>query len=124
MDAILNDTCEPPEHLDAATKRVLRSLAKPDIIKNNPMPPVDIGLDSHCWVWQHAREATASAPQTLDFSHYMCSSYETVCAELDLILREDPLQYGFTQDAWNPMADCFIPKKEEVLLPDKCKPSV
>ena len=51
----------------------------------------------------------------------MCSSYETVCAELDLMLREVPLQYGFAPDAWNPMADCFIPKKEEELLPDKMR---
>jgi hypothetical protein len=54
VDAILDGTCEPPEHLDAATKRVLRSLAKPDIIKDNPMPPVDIGMDSNCHAWQHA----------------------------------------------------------------------
>jgi hypothetical protein len=40
---------------------------------------------------------------------------------MDLILREVPLQCGFALDAWNPMADCFIPKKEEVLLPDKMR---
>jgi hypothetical protein len=57
----------------------------------------------------------------LDFSHYIAASFETTCAELNLILREVPLQYGFAPDAWNPMADCFIPKKENVLLPDKMR---
>ena len=121
IEAVLNGTYEPPEHLTEATKRVLRSLAQPEVIKNNPMPTVEITLESHQWAWQHVKEATASAPQTLDFSHYIAASFETTCAELDLILREAPLQYGFAPDAWNPMADCFIPKKEEELLPDKMR---
>ena len=37
---------------------------------------------------------------------------------MDLILPEVPLQYGFAPDEWNPMADCFLPKKEDNLIPD------
>ena len=93
-------------------------MVKHPIIQHNPMPPVDIGLESHIYGWQHAKEGTASAPQTLDFSHYISSSYECTVAEMDLILREVPLQYGFAPDEWNPMADCFLPKKEDNLIPD------
>jgi hypothetical protein len=118
MEAVLNGTYEPPEHLSEATKLVLRSMVQPDLTKNNPMPPVEITLESHQWAWQHVKEATASAPQMLDFSHCIAASFETTCTELDLTLREVPLQCGFAPDAWNPMADCFIPKKENVLLPD------
>ena len=42
-------------------------------------------------------------------------------ASRSMSLQEVPLQYGFPPDAWNPMADCFILKKEEVLLPEKMR---
>ena len=65
IEAVLNGTYEPSEHLSEPTKRVLRSLAQPELIRNNPMPTVEMTLESHQWAWQHVKEATASAPQTL-----------------------------------------------------------
>ena len=67
VDAILNGTYEPPKHLDAATKRVLRSLAKPDIIKQNPMATSGHWSGFHCWAWQHAKRSHCIGPTDTGF---------------------------------------------------------
>jgi hypothetical protein len=36
IEAVLNGTYEPPEHLSEAAKRVLQSMVQPELIKNNP----------------------------------------------------------------------------------------
>jgi hypothetical protein len=52
IEAVLNGTYKPPEHLSEAMKQVLLSMVQPATIKNNPMPPVEIPLESHQWGWQ------------------------------------------------------------------------
>ena len=124
VDPILAGTWEPPNHLQDYTKMVLQFLPTPDKVKHNPMPPINLTKDDHIRGWQKVKERTSSDPRDLDFSHYISASYDEVLAEMDHVLREVPLQCGFAPDEWNPMADCSIPKKEDVLQADKMRTTV
>ena len=121
VDPILNGTYQPPSHLSWPSTKVLEFMEMPPVIQRNPMGQPKLSLEAHKQGWRKAKEHTSSDPRNPDFSHYISASYDDILADMGRLLREVPLQYGFAPDEWNPMADCSIPKKEDVLRIEKMR---
>jgi hypothetical protein len=61
---------------------------------------LDLSLPEHILGWKRQKEAIASEPTGLAFSHYKALAQDPMLAEIDRFLLNLPYRQGFSPDAW------------------------
>jgi hypothetical protein len=84
------------------------------VIAKGPVT-LDLSLSEHVFGWKHKKEARASEPAGLAFSHHKSSAQDPTLAEIDRFLRNLPCRQGFLPDAWQLITDLEILKRCEQL---------
>ena len=82
---------------------------------------LDLSLPDHVLGWKRQKEATASEPTGLAFSHYKAAAQDPMLAEIDRFMRNLPYREGFSPDAWQFITDVEILKKAGVFDIEKMR---
>ena len=115
VDQILNGTYETPPDLEEYVDMVLKEMKISDTIAANPMGKPVLTPEDNKEGWKKQRQHTAVDPRSLNFAHHKAATFDPELNRIDTVLRELPMKHGFAPEAWNPMADCSIPKKLTIL---------
>ena len=119
---ILSGTFDfPALEIDRHAKEFLTELRVPAIVIAKGPVPVDLPLQEHVSGWKRQKEATASEPTGLSFSHYKAAAQDPMLAEIDRFFRNLPYQEGFSPEAWQFITDVEILKKSGVYDVEKMR---
>jgi hypothetical protein len=119
--AILDGTYDPPADVDVYARARLEALRTPEIIIRKGPVSVNLSLAEHKQGCTRQKEATASEPTGLAFSHYKAGSQDGMISEIDRFLRNLPYQKGFSPEAWQYITDVEILKKAGVFDLEKMR---
>ena len=118
---ILSGTFEFPVEIDRYAKELLEELRTPSIVLAKGPVTLELTLPEHVLGWKRQKEATASEPTGLAFSHYKASAQDPMLAEIDRFMRNLPYREGFSPDAWQFITDVEILKKSGVFDIEKMR---
>ena len=107
--------------IDSCTKGFLEELHVPAIVLDKGPVTLELSLEEHVVGWKRQKEAAASEPTGLSFSHFKASALDPMLAEIDRFMRNLPHREGFSPDAWQFITDVEILKKSGVFEIDKMR---
>jgi hypothetical protein len=113
-EEIMSGTFDVPEEIDCYAKEFLEELRVPAIVIAKGPVTMELSLPEHMLGWKRQKEATASEPSGLAFSHYKASAQDPMLAEIDRFFRNLPYRESFSPDAWQFTTDVEILKKAGV----------
>ena len=110
-DQILQGTFSIPVTTDQYTRELIQELRIPQSLAD--MGPMDIKVTTniHTQGWRKQKEATASEPTALSFSHYKAMVDHQTLASVDSQMRDIPIQHGFSPQSWRRITDIEILKE-------------
>jgi hypothetical protein len=101
-------TYVPPADIDVYARSLLEALQTPEILIQQGPVTVELLLEEHTQGWKRQKEAMASEPTGLSFSHYKAASQDGMISEVDRFLRNLPYQKGFSPEAWQFITDVEV----------------
>jgi hypothetical protein len=111
-ERILESNYAIPANLDPYAAMLIKELRMPGSIRNHPFVSSRITTKDHIQGWRKQKESISADPDGLSFSHYKAGITEDIIAQFDTTLRSLPYHHGFTPEAWLPMTDVEILKKQ------------
>jgi hypothetical protein len=95
IQSVLDGTYDPPPGTDPYAIEFIRELEMPESIRAKG--PIDVNLTEaeNKQAWMCQKGGTASDGSTLSFEHYKTACLDNDLNELDTLLRNLPLLFGF-----------------------------
>ena len=112
--AVLDGTCVPSPGTDPCLQEFLACLQRPESSRRlgPAMTTVTPDQDRHAWRTQDKQKA--AEPSGLSFTHHEAASTCLPLNGINTLLRNLPLDCGFSPSAWQTIADVKVFKKANV----------
>ena len=111
---VLDGTCVPPEGTDKYLAELLRYMKMPDNISTEGGFWMEVDGEENTRFWRKQKGKTASEETAAGFSEMKAAAEDKDLSTFDAKLRNIPLRYGFSPEAWKEMTDVEILKKAGV----------
>jgi hypothetical protein len=120
IQSVLDGTYNPPPGTDPYAIEFIRELEMPETIRAKG--PIDINLTEaeNKQAWMCKKGGTASDGSTLSFEHYKTACLDNDLYEVDTLLRNLPLLFGFVPPSWLSITDVEILKNLAYTTSNKC----
>jgi hypothetical protein len=111
IQSVLDGTYKSLQGIDSYAIEFIRELEMPDSIRAKG--PIDINLTEaeNKQAWMCQKGGTASDGSTLSFEHYKTACLDSDLNEVDTLLRNLPLLFGFAPPSWLSITDVEILEK-------------
>jgi hypothetical protein len=117
---ILDGTYKPLAELDEYTRKLIVQFQQKRKAKRES-PELQIRPEEWKTFWKGAKECTFCASDILHFGTWKTGAHSDIIAELDALLMNIPMQYGYLPSRWRTAVDALLLKKSGVMLIEKLR---